>query len=44
MSIHKTAIIEDGAILADDVKVGPYTIIGPNVVIQRHYYWKPYSY
>lgn len=35
MSIHKTAIIEDGAILADDVKVGPYTIIGSNVVIGK---------
>jgi len=32
-NIHKTAIIEDGAILADDVTVGPYTIIGPKVTI-----------
>lgn len=33
MSIHKTAIIEDGAILADDVEIGAFTIIGSNVVI-----------
>lgn len=31
--IHKTAIVEDGAILADDVTVGPYTIIGSQVKI-----------
>ncbi|HJD44204.1 MAG TPA: acyl-ACP--UDP-N-acetylglucosamine O-acyltransferase [Candidatus Paenalcaligenes intestinipullorum] len=31
--IHKTAIIEDGAQLADDVEVGAYSIIGPHVTI-----------
>ncbi|MCP4912304.1 MAG: acyl-ACP--UDP-N-acetylglucosamine O-acyltransferase [Oligoflexia bacterium] len=31
MSIHKTAIIEDGAVLGDNVSVGAYAIIGPNV-------------
>ncbi len=35
MSIHKTAIIQDGAILADDVRIGPYTIIGSHVVIGK---------
>jgi UDP-N-acetylglucosamine acyltransferase len=32
-TIHPTAIIADGARLADDVEVGPYSIIGPDVVI-----------
>ncbi|MDR1832655.1 MAG: acyl-ACP--UDP-N-acetylglucosamine O-acyltransferase [Fusobacteriaceae bacterium] len=31
--IHETAIIEQGAILADDVKVGPYCFIGKDVRI-----------
>lgn len=31
--IHETAIIDPKARLADDVKVGPYSIIGPNVEI-----------
>lgn len=31
--IHPTAIVESGAQLADDVSVGPYTLIGPNVSI-----------
>ena len=31
--IHPTAIIADGASLADDVQVGPYCIIGANVSI-----------
>lgn len=35
MSIHKTAIIKDGAILADDVEIGPYTIIDSNVIIGK---------
>ncbi|MEW6009491.1 MAG: acyl-ACP--UDP-N-acetylglucosamine O-acyltransferase [Candidatus Omnitrophota bacterium] len=33
MSIHKTAIVSKGAKLADDVEVGPYSIIGPLVTI-----------
>ena len=31
--IHKTAIIDSSAIIADDVSIGPYTIIGANVEI-----------
>ncbi len=31
--IHPTAIIEPGSRLADDVKVGAYSVIGPNVEI-----------
>ena len=31
--IHPTAIIESGARIADDVDVGPYSIIGPEVEI-----------
>lgn len=31
--IHPTAIVDGRAELADDVEVGPYSIIGPNVVI-----------
>jgi len=34
-NIHKTAIIEEGAILADDVTVGPYSIIGSQVSIAK---------
>ena len=29
--IHQTAIVEDGAILGEDVEIGPYAHIGPNV-------------
>jgi UDP-N-acetylglucosamine acyltransferase len=29
--IHKTAIIETGAKIGDNVSVGPYSIVGPNV-------------
>ena len=32
-NIHKTAIIEDGAIIGDDVTIGAYTVIGANVKI-----------
>jgi len=35
MSIHKTAIIEDGATIANDVTIGAYTIIGSNVTIDK---------
>lgn len=31
--IHPTALIADGAVLADDVEVGAYSIIGPHVSI-----------
>jgi UDP-N-acetylglucosamine acyltransferase len=31
VNIHPTAIIEEGAELADDVKVGPYCVVGPHV-------------
>lgn len=33
MSIHPTAIIDSAASLADDVQVGPYSVIGPEVTI-----------
>jgi len=32
-NIHATAIIEDGAIIDQNVTIGPYTIIGPKVTI-----------
>lgn len=32
--IHPSAIIDPSAQLADDVKVGPFTVIGPDVVIE----------
>ncbi|MDR5859022.1 acyl-ACP--UDP-N-acetylglucosamine O-acyltransferase [Halomonas eurihalina] len=31
--IHPTAIVDPGACLADDVEVGPFTVIGPDVEI-----------
>src|SRR3989338_2432723 len=31
--IHKTAIVSEGAQLADDLEVGPFTVIGPQVKI-----------
>ncbi len=40
--IHKTAIIDSKAKISDNVKIGPYTVIGPNVeigmgtIIQSH--------
>jgi UDP-N-acetylglucosamine acyltransferase len=33
MTIHKTAIVEDGAIIHDAAEIGPYVVIGPNVKI-----------
>jgi len=33
MTIHATAIIEDGAKLGKDVEIGPYCIVGKNVVL-----------
>ena len=33
MNIHPTAIVADGAKLAADVEVGPYSIIGPDVEV-----------
>lgn len=35
ITIHRTAIIEDGAQLDESVQVGPYAVIGPNVKIGR---------
>tara|TARA_X000000368_G_C22907598_1_gene657027 strand:- start:58 stop:840 length:783 start_codon:yes stop_codon:yes gene_type:complete len=40
--IHKTAIIDSKAIISENVKIGPYSVIGPNVeigngtIIQSH--------
>ena len=31
--VHKTAIIDPGAVLGKDVEVGPFAVIGPNVTI-----------
>jgi UDP-N-acetylglucosamine acyltransferase len=33
MSIHKTAIIADGAVIAADAEVGPYAVIGEHVSV-----------
>ena len=33
MAIHRTAIVEDGAILGADVDIGPYAFVGKNVKI-----------
>ncbi len=35
MSIHKTAIIGDGAKIGENVEIGPYVVIGDNVTIGR---------
>ena len=35
MNIHPTAIVADGAKLADDVEIGPFSIIGADVEIGR---------
>ncbi len=34
-NIHKTAIIEPGAKIADGVEIGPYCVVGPQVSIGR---------
>lgn len=34
MSIHPTAIVEDGARLAEGVTVGPYCMVGPRAVLE----------
>jgi UDP-N-acetylglucosamine acyltransferase len=31
--IHRTAIVESGATLAEDVKIGPFCVVGPHVVL-----------
>ena len=31
--IHKTAIIDSKALLGNNVKIGPYSIVGPDVEI-----------
>ena len=31
--IHPTAIISDGAFIGENVEIGPYSMIGPNVTI-----------
>jgi len=42
MKIHPTALVDKKAKLADDVEVGPYTIIGPDVEIQSSTTIGPY--
>ena len=34
MSIHPTAIVSDSAVLADDVELGAYCVIGNEVVVE----------
>ena len=34
--IHKTAIISEASKIADNVEIGPYSIIGPNVKIENN--------
>jgi len=41
-NIHPTAIIENGAQIDDDITIGPYTIIGPNVRIASGNQFGPY--
>ena len=33
MAIHHTAVIAPGAVVAEDVEVGPYAVVGPNVTL-----------
>lgn len=33
--IHKTAIVDSAANLADDVEIGPYCIVGPRVTLEK---------
>lgn len=35
VDIHKTAIIEEGAIIEDGVKIGPYCVVGKDVTIKK---------
>lgn len=35
MTIHPTALIEDGARLAPDVEIGPYCVVGGSVALER---------
>lgn len=37
IDIHNTAIIEEGAIIEDGVKIGPYCIIGKDVKLVKYY-------
>ncbi len=34
LNIHKTAIIDPTVSMGNDVKIGPYSVIGPNVILQ----------
>lgn len=36
MTVHPTAIVEDGARLGDGVEVGPYCLVGPHAVLHDH--------
>ncbi len=42
--IHPTAIIEKGAQLGDKVIVGPYAVIGPNVILEEGVEVKAHAY
>ena len=34
--IHKTAIVDPKAKISSNVKIGPYSVIGPNVEINEY--------
>lgn len=40
--IHPTAVIGDGASIADDVRIGPYCVVGSKVVLERGVELKPH--
>jgi len=33
MGIHETAVVHDGATIADDVEIGPFAVVGPHVAL-----------
>lgn len=35
VTVHPTAVVDPGAVLEDDVEVGPYAIVGPKVRVGR---------
>ncbi len=42
-NIHPTAVIEDGASIADDVKIGPFCVVGSKVVLDQGVELKAHS-
>src|SRR5438045_9676621 len=35
MTVHPTALVDDGARLADDVEIGPFCLVGTGAVLQQ---------